>query len=503
MKKMEAIVKKKILKYGSKSGMTGKLLPPDTYAKSWEDIKIVFIWSYPVAGLARMLEKSKMRVLALENPSLDQLFQNLIRQLKDKYGFSEEEAARRVYDHTLWIDAFPVVADWDWRKKDSFKEFAKEATDISLEMIVGLLDKLENLEAIYAVGAEGFKMLERIRDNHPKYAKLITQQEVTHHGMQLANGWCTGPQIVRYLVQVVLPACSKLAGKQDEALVDVRPSDMEQLLRFVLKVADRSKLSKKELQGGGGLIKAAFDDHESVEDVVAAIRNILVVSELAAVITGMTLGRDTRKPTFSPTVESYRDRDGDQENPGRKQLACKIEWRNGANEDKKGIKEIVKYILKHGLNHHKFRCQHWWKIEADLLTIFDIELEFKYQLQKAIDGKSSVEDVVAAIRNMSEVSKLAAVITGMQFRYKYSKGAFMLSVRKYMDRENQDNPSQREVDCRIEWRQGADSRENMDKLQQAMRNILDVWIKHPEFKDMGWNEILDYLKNIFVGQSTV
>ncbi len=498
MVKMEELAKAKIRKHDSKSGMTCDLLPPDTHAKSFEDIKVVFIWSFPVKGLARMLELSKMRVLALLNPSLDQLFQNLIRELKDNYGCTETQAANLVYDHTLWINAFPVVADWDWRSKDSFKEFAAEATDISFDMILGLLDKLPSLEAIFAVGAEGFKMLERIR-TRPKYAKLITQQEGTHHGMQLANNWCTGPQIVRYLVQVVFPACSILAGRQVREVV--RASDMEQLLRFVSRVADRSKLSKKELKGVEPSIKAAFENNDSVEDVVAAIRDLLEVSELAAVITGMTFG--TKDRTIQPVVTHYRNRSGNQENPIADQIRCNIKWRNGANEDIKALKDIVRYILKHGQNHGIFKWQHWWEIEANLLTIFDIDLKFKYLLQKAIKEKSSTVDIVSAIRNMPEVSKLTAVITGMSFVGTwYATATFVLSVERYFKRSaNPDNPSQK-MGCNIEWRQGADSG-NGGEVKQAMRAILDVWIKHPEFRDMGWSDILRNLNGVFVGQNSV
>jgi hypothetical protein len=498
MEEMQKIAKEKIMKYGAESGMTSKLLPPDTYTSSLDKVKILFIWSFPVDGLARMLELSKMRVLTLLNPSLDQLFQNLIRELKDNYGCTETEAANLVYDHTLWIDAFPVVADWDWRSKDSFKEFAAEASDISLKMIVGLLDKLEKLEAIYAVGAEGFKMLERIRDNHPKYAKLITQQELTHHGMQLANGFCTGPQIVRYLLQVVFPACSILAGKQVGGVV--RASDTEQLLRFVSRVADRSKLSTKELKGVERSIKAAFENNDSVVDAVAAIKDLPEVSELAAVITVMIFGGGGTNRTIQPVVVRYRNRSGDQENPIADQINCIIEWRNGANEDKKGVRDIVRYILKHGWNHAIFKWQHWWEIESNILTIFDIDLEFKYLLQKAIKEESSAVDIVAAIRNMSEVSKLTAVITGMSFVGTSATVTFWLSVKRYCKRANPDNPSSRSFRCNIEWRQGADSG-NGGEVKRAMRAILDVWIEHPEFRDMGWSDILRNLSDIFVGHT--
>jgi hypothetical protein len=216
---IEAIGKRKIQKYGLDSGMTGELLPPDTFAKEMKDIWVVFIWSFPTKNLSRMLELSKTGILALENPSLDQLFQNLMRQLVDEHNYTPGEAATLVYDHTLWIDAFPNVAEYDWRKRDSFKEFAVEATDISFEMIVGLLGKLPKLKAIYAVGAEGFKMLNLLRKT--TFAEYITQQEGTHHGSQLAKGWCTGPEIANYLVQVVFPACDILAGCQALNLEDV------------------------------------------------------------------------------------------------------------------------------------------------------------------------------------------------------------------------------------------------------------------------------------------
>jgi hypothetical protein len=217
--KIEAIGKRKIQKYGSDSGMTGELLPPDTFAKNLKDIWVVFIWSFPTKNLSRMLELSKTGILALENPSLDQLFQNLVTQLVNEHDCTPAEAATLVYDHTLWIDAFPNVAEYDWRKRDSFKEFAVEATDISFEMIVGLLGKLPKLKAIYAVGAEGFKMLNLLRKT--TFAEYITQQEGTHHGSQLAKGWCTGPEIANYLVWVVFPACDILAGCQALNLEDV------------------------------------------------------------------------------------------------------------------------------------------------------------------------------------------------------------------------------------------------------------------------------------------
>ena len=107
-------------------------------------------------------------------------------------------------------------------------------------MLKTLLEQFPNLKAIYAVGAEGFIMLELLREF---FREQITQYESVYHPSQLHLGFATEEEVLKYLKQVILPCCDILSGKEPTPTDEI-PLENINLLSYVRKIA-KDKSSNK------------------------------------------------------------------------------------------------------------------------------------------------------------------------------------------------------------------------------------------------------------------
>ena len=249
------------------------------------------------------------------------------------------------------------------------------------------------------------------------------------------------------------------------------------------------------------LLQKAIKGKSGVADIVAAIKDMRQIRELAAKIAGMKLGASSTKSTFSVYVLGYRNRRSVADNPGSDNMRVHIQWKDGADTTKKDtIRNLMSAILAQGLEHEVFKNLPWREIKAFLLTVFGVDLEFEYLLQKAIKGKSGVADIVAAIKDMRQIRELAAKIAGMKLGASSTKSTFSVYVLGYRNRRSvADNPGSDYMRVHIQWRDDADDIENRSgMIRGAMKNILDVWIEAPDFQNLHWGQITGHLKNIFV-----
>eukprot|EP00985_Skeletonema_marinoi_P033443 scaffold41334_cov146-Skeletonema_marinoi.AAC.4 len=128
---------------------------------------------------------------------------------------SHDKAVDLAFGHIAFIDAIAAVCDWDLRsdkhKKKHFKKLTEELglRELMRVIIIDVLKMLPNLEKIYAMGAEGFIILDLIRSDFPDQ---ITQEDTIMHGMQLSNGWVNEDQATRYL-DVIDEIAAILSGK--------------------------------------------------------------------------------------------------------------------------------------------------------------------------------------------------------------------------------------------------------------------------------------------------
>eukprot|EP00984_Skeletonema_dohrnii_P015202 scaffold6516_cov68-Skeletonema_dohrnii-CCMP3373.AAC.3 len=215
----------------------GDVLPGDSHARDASEIKVVVLKSFPVA-LERVMQKNVTKD-GLENKSLDQIFGNTVTRLKedDGYGMSHDEAVDLAFSHIAFVDAIAAVGDWDLRvntlKKGYFEKLTEELglRKLMSIIIIDVLKMLPNLEKIYAMGAEGFIMLDLIRSEFPDQ---ITQEEMIMHGMQLSNGWANEDQATRYL-DAIDEIAAILSGKDAKGFMN-----REHKEKYVTIVKDRN-----------------------------------------------------------------------------------------------------------------------------------------------------------------------------------------------------------------------------------------------------------------------
>ena len=248
------------------------------------------------------------------------------------------------------------------------------------------------------------------------------------------------------------------------------------------------------------LLRKAIKGKGGVNDIVTAIKNMQHISELAAGIAGMSFGG--RKPTFTLGVTGYMDRPGI-DSPSIRQLFVVIQWKDDADATNKDeIRNRMATILNTWLKYDVFKLLPWWEIEESLLTVFGIDLEFKYLLRKAIKGKGGVNDIVTAIKNMQHISELAAGIAGMRLGGDTSNSTFSVGVTKYRHRRSvADNPTSNQMHVHMQWKDNADTTKN-DEIQESMKVILDTWLNHDDFKNLPWREIKGNLVSIFASDAS-
>ena len=159
--------------------------------------------------------------------------------MRNNHDLSTEDAVQLVNDGTVWIDPINAVGVHDLRSDPDYKKtFDYLAYDLdlrytSLIMLKTLLEQFPNLKAIYAVGAEGFKMLELLREF---FREQITQYESVYHPSQLHLGFANEGEVSKFLKQVILPCCDILSGKEPTPTDEI-PLENINLLSYVRKIA--------------------------------------------------------------------------------------------------------------------------------------------------------------------------------------------------------------------------------------------------------------------------
>jgi hypothetical protein len=126
-------------------------------------------------------------------------------------------------------------------------------------------------------------------------------------------------------------------------------------------------------------------------------------------------------------------------------------------------------------------------------------LENYPSIEAAFNNEGSIDGLVDAVQRVQEIAELRPIIAGMLFTgYKYT---FTLGCANYRNRRSvqvQENPDGRLLKVRIQWmNEEDDNRDNQDKLQKAMRAILDAGEKHDEFWGLPWWKVQVMLLAVF------
>jgi hypothetical protein len=203
--------------------ITGDVLTGDTHAPNASNVTVVFIHSYPVKGIKRMMELN-LTGDGLDNYSVGKVFDDIVTMLKDSYDMSHDEAVACVKNSIAMMDSIPAVADWDWRshksKKISFHSLIEAGLRQRMSIIIiDALKKLPSLKTIVGLGEEAAAMLALIAQNED-LSKLITQKEKLPHGMRLRHGFANDEEVKRYLGAIDM-TCAVLTGQSPRGLNDL------------------------------------------------------------------------------------------------------------------------------------------------------------------------------------------------------------------------------------------------------------------------------------------